>query len=63
MSTRTIADIEAEIVAVKNANPDWLTNAGDKALITSLTTQINVLSMQSAGNYLHTSFNSLSYFH
>ena len=65
MSTRTIADIEADIIAVKNANPNWLTNAGVIALIMSLTTQINDLSasMQPAGNYLHTTFNSLSYFH
>ena len=65
MSTRTIADIEADIIAVKYANPNWLTNAGVIALITSLTTQINDLSasMQPAGNYLHTTFNSLSYFH
>ena len=59
MSTRTIADIEADIIAVKNANPNWLANAGVIALITSLTTQINDLSasMQPAGNYLHTTFN------
>jgi hypothetical protein len=64
MPTRTIADIEADIVALKNANPDWLTNAGVQALITSLTNQINVLSSaQPAGNYLHTTANSLSYFH
>jgi len=44
MSTRTIADIEADIAALKNANPNWLTNAGDKALITSLTNEKNLLS-------------------
>ena len=58
MSTRTIADIEADIVALKNANPNWLTNAGVQALITSLTNEKNVLSsasMQPAGNYLHAS--------
>ena len=66
MSTRTIADIEADIVALKNANPNWLTNAGNKALITSLTNEKNELSsasMQPAGNYLHTNLCSLSYFH
>ena len=67
-TTRTPADIEADIVALKNANPDWLTNAGVQALITSLTNQINQLSSASsmqpaAGNYLHTTVNSLSYFH
>ena len=54
MSTRTIADIEADIVALKNANPNWLTNVGVQALITSLTNQINVLSAPATqpGNYL-----------
>jgi len=50
MSTRTIADIDADIAAVKNANPNWLTNSGDKALITSLTNEKNILSVQ-PGNY------------
>jgi len=44
MSTRTIADIEADIAALKNANPNWLTDAGDKALITSLINEKNLLS-------------------
>ena len=54
MSTRTIADIEADIVTLKNANPNWPTNVGVLALMTSLTTQINVLSAPAPvqpGNY------------
>ena len=34
--SRTVEAIEAEIQAIKDANPDWITNAGDKALITEL---------------------------
>ena len=55
MSTRTIADIEADIAAIKNANPNWLTNAGVQALITSLTNQIIMLSASAVqpGNYMY----------
>jgi len=42
MSTRTIADIEAD--TVKTLNPNWLTNAGDKALITAYINEKNALS-------------------
>jgi 3',5'-cyclic AMP phosphodiesterase CpdA len=40
-SSRTIPQIEAEIQAIKDANPDWLVNSGDKALITALTIEKN----------------------
>ena len=48
MSTRTIAEIEADIAALKNANPNWLTNADVQALITSMTNQINIKLASSA---------------
>eukprot|EP01035_Chromulina_nebulosa_P034081 gene34081-45690_t len=37
MSTRTIADIEADITTVKNLNPNWLTDAGRTAYINEKT--------------------------
>ena len=43
-TTRTIADIEADITAVKTLNPNWLTNGGDKALITAYINEKNALS-------------------
>ena len=39
--SRTLEAIEAEIQAIKDANPDWITNAGDKALITELMRLLN----------------------
>ena len=53
MSTRTIADIEADIVAVKHANPNWLENAMHTALITAYINEKNLLSATQPGNYLH----------
>jgi hypothetical protein len=41
---KTVDQIEAEIEAFKNANPGWMTNAGDKALITELTKEKNTIS-------------------
>ena len=38
MSTRTIADIEADIAAVKTLNPNWLADGGHTALITAYET-------------------------
>lgn len=43
MSTRTIAHIEADITAVKTLNPNWLTDAGHKALITAYVNEKNAL--------------------
>ena len=55
MSTRTIEDIEADITAVKTMNPNWLTDGGDKALITAYINEKNALSAPPApavqGNY------------
>ena len=51
MSTRTIADIEADITAVKTLNPNWLTDAGHKALITAYINEKNALSAPAPGNY------------
>ena len=48
MSTRTIADIEADITAVKTLNPNWLTDAGHTALITAY---INEKNARCTGNY------------
>ena len=42
--SRTVAQIETEIQEIKNANPNWATNPGDKALITALMNRINTLS-------------------
>jgi hypothetical protein len=42
--SRTIAQIETEIQAIKDANHNWVTDAGDKALIKSLTDEKNLLS-------------------
>ena len=39
MSARTVADIEEDIAAVKLANPKWLYNSVDKALITAYTNE------------------------
>jgi len=44
MSTRTIADIEADITAVKTLNPNWLTDGGHTALITAYINEKNALS-------------------
>ncbi len=41
--SRTVAVIEQEIVAVKNANPSWISDRGDKDLIAALTTEKNNL--------------------
>lgn len=49
MSTRTIQQIESEIQAIKDANPNWITNSGDKALITALTNEKNNLSLPPQG--------------
>eukprot|EP01040_Poterioochromonas_malhamensis_P014756 gene14756-16385_t len=43
MSTRTIQQIESEIQAMKDANPNWTTNSGVMALITALTNEKNNL--------------------
>ena len=40
---RTLEDIEAEIQAVKAANVNWITDPGDKALITSLNSNLAAL--------------------
>ena len=39
--SRTLEAIEADIQAIKNANPDWVTNAGVMALITELLREKN----------------------
>ena len=39
--SRSIAIIEAEIVAIKEANANWMTNAGVMALIAALTNEKN----------------------
>jgi hypothetical protein len=39
--SRTVEAIEADIQAVKDANPDWITNAGVMALITELLREKN----------------------
>ena len=39
--SRTLEAIEADIQAIKDANPDWVTNAGDKALMTELMREKN----------------------
>jgi hypothetical protein len=41
--SRTVAEIDSEIAAIKAGNLDWMTNAVDKALITALTTEKNQL--------------------
>ena len=41
--SRTVAQIEAEIQEIKNANPNWATNPGDKALMKSLIDEKNIL--------------------
>ena len=56
MSTRTIADIEADITAVKTLNPNWLTDGRHTALITAYINEKNALSAPPApavqgGNY------------
>ena len=54
-TTRTIADIEADITAVKTLNPNWLTDGGHTALITAYINEKNALSAPPApavkGNY------------
>ena len=52
IATRTIADIEADIVAVKHANPNWLENAVHTALITAYTNEKNLLSATQPGYYI-----------
>ena len=37
---RSVEDIEAEIAAIKSANPNWISNDVDKALITALENRI-----------------------
>jgi hypothetical protein len=39
--SRSVPDIESEIAAIKAANPHWLTDIGDKALIAALTNEKN----------------------
>ena len=55
MSTRTIADIEADITTVKNLYPNWLADAGHTALITAYIIEKTALSAPAPapGNYLH----------
>ncbi len=48
---RTIADIEAEIAAVKAANPNWASHAGDKQLLTALVNEKIGIQQPSAGKY------------
>ena len=42
--SRTVVEIETEIQAVKDANRNWVTDIGDKALITELTKEKNNIS-------------------
>lgn len=49
MSTRTIQQIESEIQAMKDANPNWTTNSGVMALITALTNEKNNLFLPPQG--------------
>ena len=48
MTDRTIGIIVAEIDAIKANNPNWLADIGDKALITALTNEKNLLFQQQA---------------
>ena len=41
-STRTIADIEADIADIKRANPNWLGNDAHVALMTAYTNEKNL---------------------
>ncbi len=41
--SRTVSIIDHEIAAIKAANSNWVTDAGDKVLIAALTTEKNVL--------------------
>ncbi len=41
--SRTVAAIDGEISGIKAGNPNWLADAGDKALITALTNEKNQL--------------------
>ena len=41
--SRTVTIIDGEIAGIKAGNPNWLTDAGDKALITALTNEKNLL--------------------
>lgn len=43
MSSRTVQDIEAEITAIKAANPKWVVDVDVIKLITSLTNEKNQL--------------------
>jgi hypothetical protein len=43
MTTRDISTIEAEIQALKDANPYWASNAGIQALMTQLLQEKNYL--------------------
>jgi hypothetical protein len=48
MITRDIATIDAEIKALKDENPNWVSNAGDKALMTQLLQEKNNLHLTTA---------------
>jgi hypothetical protein len=53
MSTRTVADVETDIASVKMNNPNWLTDAADKALIEAFTNEkIALLHRQGDSNLL-----------
>lgn len=41
--SRTVALIDGEVSGTKAGNPNWLADAGDKALITALTNEKNQL--------------------
>jgi hypothetical protein len=56
-TTRTIADIEADIATVRKTNPNWCTDSGDKVLIAALINEKNSLSQaqqvpQAPGNFV-----------
>ena len=51
MSARTVADVEADIAAVKKTNLNWLADAGDKALITAYINEKNALLTLSSGDF------------
>lgn len=56
--SRTLEVIEAEIQAVKDANPNWITNSGVMAFITELTREKNSLTAIStpAGEFTFKSY-------
>lgn len=47
-SSRNIQQIEADLKAIKDANPDWASNPVDMALITALIVEKNRISASSA---------------